>query len=120
MDTTYLIEMLNGITGFFIFTGIICVILGLIFLVLSGYEDVADKASRRSFLRRSITLLSTSLLCIFLFVMIPNTKQAYRIYGIGGTIEYLQGNKGVKALPSKTFKILNKWADSYLENDSIN
>ena len=57
---------------------------------------------------------------LVLFALVPSTKQAYIIWGVGGTIEYLRNNKDAEQLPDKTLKILNKWADNYLENDSIN
>ena len=59
------------------------------------------------------------IISIVLFCFVPSTVQAYRIFGIGGTIDYLNNNPDVKALPDKTIKLLNKWADETLQNDSI-
>ena len=41
------------------------------------------------------------------------------IYGIGGVIDYVQENPDAKQLPDKYIKVLNKWADDKLKNDSI-
>ena len=64
-----------------------------------------------------IPLVLSSLLLIF----VPTTKQAFLIYGVGGTIDYVKSNPTAKQLPDKCVKALDKWVDSWSidKNDSI-
>lgn len=55
-----------------------------------------------------LTLLNT-----VLFVFTPTTKQALLIYGVGGTIDYLQANPTAKQLPDKCINALDKWVDTW-------
>lgn len=71
-----------------------------------GYVNTCIKGLRYSI---PLTLLST-----LLMVFTPTTKQALLIYGVGGTIDYLQANPTAKQLPDKCIKTLDKWADSWI------
>ena len=64
-----------------------------------------------------IPLVLSSLLLIF----VPTTKQAFLIYGVGGTIDYVKSNPTAKQLPDKCVKALDKWVDSWSidKNDSM-
>lgn len=56
-----------------------------------------------------------------LLVLVPTTKQALLIYGVGGTIDYLKQNPTAKQIPDKCINALDKWVDSWTEEkkDSI-
>lgn len=61
-----------------------------------------------------VSLISTIVLLVLL-AFIPSKKEAYVIYGIGGTIEYIKSNSKGK-LPDKYIYVLDKVADEYSEN----
>lgn len=65
------------------------------------------------FLRISIPVAVISLIGL---VFVPTTKEAYMVWGVGGTIDYLKSNETAKKLPDKAVKALDKWADSFLES----
>lgn len=44
-------------------------------------------------------------------VLIPSTKEALMIFGIGTTYEYLKSSEATKQLPDKTVEFLNAWID---------
>ena len=48
-------------------------------------------------------------------LFVPTTPEAYMVWGVGGTIDYLKSNETAKKLPDKAIKALDKWADSFLE-----
>lgn len=56
------------------------------------------------------------------YTFTPSTEKAYKIVGIGGTIDYLKDNNTAKQLPDKCIKaldiLLEKQIDK-IENDSI-
>ena len=121
MIEIYWIEMLDGINFLLILTGIIILIVAAIMTATSfGGEDYDKKYEDDLLLRKTgIKLIFLSLILFIICALIPNTKQAYRIYGISATINYLKDNEEAKQLPDKGIKVLNKWADDYLEEDSI-
>ena len=49
---------------------------------------------------------------------IPTTKQAFLIYGIGGTVDYLKANPTARQLPDKCIKAIDRWI-SIEEADSL-
>ena len=121
MIEIYWIEMLDGINFLLILTGIIILIVGAIMITTSfGGEDYGKKYEDALPLRKSgIKILFLSLIIFVICALTPNTRQAYRIYGVSATINYLKDNGEAKQLPDKAVKVLNKWADYYLEEDSI-
>ena len=121
MIEIYWIEMLDGINFLLILTGIIILIVAAIMIATSfGGEDYGKKYEDDLPLRKSgVKILFLSLVLFIICALTPNTRQAYRIYGISATIDYLKDNGEAKQLPDKAAKVLNKWADDYLEEDSI-
>ena len=121
MIEIYWIEMLDGINFLLILTGVIILIVAAIMIATSfGGEDYDKKYEDDLSLRKSgIKMLFLSLILFIVCALIPNTRQAYRIYGVSETIDYLKDNGEAKQLPDKAVKVLNKWADDYLEEDSI-
>ena len=121
MIEIYWIEMLDGINFLLILTGVIILIVAAIMIATSfGGEDYDKKYEDDLSLRKSgIKMLFLSLILFIICALIPNTRQAYRIYGVSATIDYLKDNGEAKQLPNKAIKVLNKWADDYLEEDSI-
>ena len=45
-------------------------------------------------------------------IFIPSTKEMYAIYGLGGTIDYIESNDKAKQLPDKCIDALNRYVDS--------
>ena len=121
MIEIYWIEMLDGINFLLVLTGLIILIVSAIMIATSfGGEDYDKKYEDDLLLRKKgIKLLFLSLILFIICALTPNTKQAYRIYGISATINYLKDNEEAKQFPDKGIKVLNKWADDYLEEDSI-
>ena len=121
MIEIYWIEMLDGINFLLILTGVIILIVAAIMIATSfGGEDYGEKYEDDLPLRKSgVKILFLSLVLFIICALTPNTRQAYRIYGVSATIDYLKDNGEAKQLPDKAVKVLNKWADDYLEEDSI-
>jgi len=56
--------------------------------------------------------LSSFLLSMILACLVPSTKEAMLIYGVGGTIDYVKNNKEAKELPDKCIETLTRYVDS--------
>ena len=54
-------------------------------------------------------------------IFVPTTEEAFIIYGVGGTIDYVKSNPTTKQLPDKCINVLDKWVDSWTieKDDSI-
>lgn len=52
-------------------------------------------------------------------IFTPSSKEALMIWGVGGTIDYIQSNEKIKELPDKVVNALDLWVDDYLQTDSI-
>lgn len=118
MSEIYWISRLDYICNLFIVLSIIfgtvTVIGGLALMVMDKSDN--DYPTLLKIVKRSILILGFSLLAV---IFLPNTKQAYMIWGLGGTIDYIKNNETVQKLPDKTVQCLDKFLDEYLnEEDS--
>lgn len=118
MSEIYWISRLDYICNLFI---VFLIIFGTI-VVIGGFTLIFSDRSDNNYptilkiVKRSILILGFSLLGI---IFLPNTKQAYMIWGLGGTIDYIKSNETVQKLPDKTIQCLDKFLDKYLnEEDS--
>ena len=99
--------------------GIIAVIISLFILAVALDEGDADvKKTGAKFFKISFTIFICGLI---LKVFVPTSKEALLIWGVGGTIDYLQENPTAQKLPDKCIKALDKWVDSWNieEKDSV-
>lgn len=118
MSEIYWISRLDYICSLFI---VLSIIFGTV-TVVGGFTLVVSDRSDNGYptilkiVKRSILILGFSLLGV---IFLPNTKQAYMIWGLGGTIDYIKSNETVQKLPDKTVQCLDKFLDKYLnEEDS--
>lgn len=88
------------------------------FIITSNCDSVDLKVRGRL---KSIAkkILIPTIIFSLLSIFIPTSRELMMIYGIGGAIDYIQENPDAKQLPDKYIKVLNKWADDALKNDSI-
>lgn len=136
MNLIYWITRLDTINTILIITFIISLVGSLVSLIIyycangqsihdkhHGYDR--DSEENREYantamksVRYFIPILSISTV---LLVLVPTTKQALLIYGVGGTVDYIKQNPTARQLPDKCINALDKWVDSWTkeEKDSI-
>ena len=118
MSEIYWISRLDYICNLFI---VLSIVFGVIVVVGGFTLIVADKSDNDypvilKTVNKSLLMFSCSILVV---IFLPNTKQAYMIWGLGGTIDYIKSNETVQKLPDKTVQCLDKFIDKYLnEEDS--
>ena len=106
----------------------ICITLGIvmIFGILGTVAFVAFKIRAKMYdeeddceIRKVLKYLSVfPIVLVFTIiglVFIPNTKQALVIYGVGGTLEYLESNDKAKQIPDKAIECLNMYFDNIIK-----
>lgn len=96
----------------------ICIFLG-IFAILaycisrSNCYNENDLKDLNNFYIKGIKIYIPAItIAIILKIFIPTTNEMLIIYGIGGTIDYIQNNDKAKELPDKVINAL----DIYLDN----
>ena len=84
-------------------------------------EDIYNEWQKCKLRKFSIKMLWVFCFSIILVLLTPTTNQAYLIYGVGGTIDYIKSNDQAKQIPDKCITALNKWVDDLIdENDKSN
>lgn len=122
MEEIYWLTRLNGIN---IFLNVMTV-LGIVFTVISigGYivtknDDYIDDCWKEFWIKLFKYCFPTTIIITLLFIFTPTTKEAFMIWGVGETIDYVKSNEKVKELPDKVINALDLYMDNYLKNDSI-
>lgn len=78
-----------------------------------NFDRYNDYEKRNYHMGKKITIISS----IIVFVLsigtcfIPNTNEAYMIYGLGGTLDYIKSNEVAKQLPDKCIIALDKYLE---------
>ncbi len=83
----------------------------MIHCAAESYEEKAESTTPR---RWGIRFLVITLVVGFINSLIPTTKEALIIYGVGGTIDYLEDNSVAKELPDKVITCIDKLLNEYL------
>ena len=122
MNDLYWITVIGNLST--IVTGIaicstILFIIATIMYIISYCEDYDDNQTSRH--KKIIThLLFITLLFGIISCFTPTTKELYMIYGVGGTIDYLQENPKAQEIPDKCINAIDKWLDMQLKEEVQN
>lgn len=116
MSEIYWISRLDYICNLFIalsiIFGAIVVVGGFSLTIVNKSEE--DYPAILKIVKKSLLIFSCSILVT---IFLPNTKQAYMIWGLGGTIDYIKNNETIQKLPDKTVQCLDKFVDEYLNKE---
>ena len=84
-------------------------------------EDCCTEKQKNLLRKKSKYSLAVSVIGVLMWIFIPTQEEAYFIYGVGGTMDYIKSNPTAKQIPDKCIKALDKWIDSwsYQKNDSV-
>ena len=78
--------------------------------------DVFDEKTKNKIRKFAKTFFVSSLVGLVLYLFVPSKTDAYMIYGLGSTIDYVKSNDKAKELPDKAIEALDCW----LENVNAN
>lgn len=92
-----------------VMTAIVCYIASIITNDYTGEDayNAWQKSKLRRFANKMFVVFGIS---VTINVITPTTEEAYFIYGVGSTIDYIQDNPKVKQLPDKCIDALSRWA----------
>lgn len=85
-------------------------------LFISVIDIAHDGVGKKNlmFFKRSAVVLAISTMGV---VFIPTERDAFLIYGVGTTLDYLQNNEKVQQLPDKCVDALDAWVESLTEEN---
>lgn len=94
-----------------IFAAIVCYIVSITTNDYTGEDEYNawQKSKLRKFANRLFVVFGIS---VTINVITPTTEEAYLIYGVGSTIDYIQDNPKAKQLPDKCIDALSRWVDN--------
>lgn len=116
MNEIYWLTRLDDVKmliGFIIAFAVTAIVIG-VGTIGFNFDRYYDDEKLKYDMGKKITIISSIILFVFSIgtCFIPNTNEAYMIYGLGGTIDYIKSNEAAKQLPDKCIIALDK----YLEN----
>ena len=113
MEELYWITRLDMICGFFGFIIFITSFIGICSLTSCFIAGESIKRQLQKLWFVSILFFIGVLGIIFT----PTTKDAYIIYGVGGTIDYIKQDSTARQLPHKAIIALDKFLDTTTEDN---
>jgi len=93
------------------FAAILCYLISISEDDYTGEEACTEwqKSKLRKFANKLFVVFGIS---VTINVITPTTEEAYLIYGVGSTIDYIQDNPKAKQLPDKCIDALSRWVDN--------
>lgn len=115
MNEIYWLTRLDDVKvliGFMIAFAVVALIFG-IGAMLFNFDSHCEDDVRMYNTGKKLTIISSIMLFVFSVgtCFIPNTNDAYMIYGLGGTIDYIKSNEVAKQLPDKCIIALDKYLE---------
>lgn len=94
-----------------IITAIACYIVSIAKDDYTGEDACTEwqKSKLRKFANKMFVVFGIS---VTINAITPTTEEAYLIYGVGSTIDYIQDNPKAKQLPDKCIDALSRWVDN--------
>lgn len=108
---------LNSASGIALIIGtIILIVLIMIFFAAVDTWPVQDELKDDAGFKALCKGIKWTIFLLMIFIgvkiFVPSTPKLYMIYGLGGTIDYLQKNETANKLPDKVMIALDKWIDN--------
>ena len=104
------------VAGFALVVAIVCFITSITTDDWSG-EDLYNEWQKSKLRKFAKTMLLVFGINAVIGVATPSREEAYFIYGVGGTIDYIQSNPKAKQIPDKCIDALNRWVDNLSEKE---
>lgn len=118
----YLISRIGVIHGLFVAATIISIITAIICYIVSITTDDWGKDVCNEWQKSKLRKFANKMFVVFGFSVLitaitPTKEEAYFIYGVGSTIDYIQSNPKAKQIPDKCIDALNRWVDNLNEKE---
>lgn len=110
MNEIYWITRLDTIQGFCI----AILVIGVACIFISCLRTLVAQQTTEASITNKFKWVGVALTVVFLplVMLIPSSRDAMLIFGIGPTIDYIQNNETAKQLPDKCINALDNWVES--------
>ena len=99
-----------------IFVTLVCI--GIASLLMYAFSE-SYETKEREVLSRFTKKISLAAICTgIILCFIPSKQDLLAIYGIGGTLDYIQGSDKAKELPDKVVDALTEYLDNTKDQDN--
>lgn len=116
MKELYYLTRLDSLNNFLQVFAVIFTLLtiagfiGFLTCRLDGHFEPGDRYYK--FWTRSFWTVVPLMILLWLgYIFVPTTKEAYMIYGIGGSIDFLKSDTTAVKLPHKVIEAIDGWMD---------
>ena len=121
MSELYWVTRLDSFCNVLLFASILSGIALFVFIFgLVNALDDEDKEMFKTFKKAFKIALSIFILSISINIFVPTTKEAYMIYGVGGTIDYIKSDSVASKLPHKAIVALDKYLEAISDDNHGN
>ena len=133
MEEIYWITRLDAICNFLTTIAVVCFMISTvtgIFAMNNRFEaDDYEEGGKyyncymqkfKMFLSYFKKFIFVTIIACLINLFIPTTNEALMVYGIGGTIDYIESNETANQLPDKCIKALDKWVENLNEEKQEN
>lgn len=115
MSTLYWITVLDNIKFLFVLIFIVSFIFSIACVITNlacSVDELSEVFNYKCFIKTKHWAYTLLIISTLVVIFVPSENQLYKIYGVGGTIDYLKDNPTAKELPDKCIKALDTWVDN--------
>ena len=84
---------------------LICTIWIIVCIVISNMDD----DNIREAIKKIKWVIVTDVFALLILLFVPSTKEAFVIYGLGTTKDWIENNENAKEIPQKALDALDKY-----------
>lgn len=118
MSELYWITRLDSFCNILLVISILFGIAIPVFIIgLLNANDNYDTEMFKTFKKALKITVPVFILSMIINIFVPTTKEAYIIYGVGGTIDYIKSDSVASKLPHKAAVALDKYLESFDYNE---
>lgn len=115
MSILYWINVLDNINFLFILIFIASLLFSVTCFIANltcTASEISETLNYKRFINAKNWAYTLLIISTLVVIFVPTENQLYKIYGVGGTIDYLKENPVAKELPDKCIKALDTWVDN--------
>lgn len=113
MNEIYWLSRLDNLLTVFVAVMVVAVVA----LIIMFFERLIEEWSWDELKKWIRIPVIAIILSVIGLLFIPSTNEAFLIWGIGGTIDYIQESDKLRELPDKCVEALDLWIESITENE---
>lgn len=112
----------NTLTNVTVISGIVSAVMTAVWMVCNSLaKSCIEEEFNESWAKIGKSFVTVCfplfLVCLIGNTFVPTTKEAYIIYGVGGTIDFIKSDQTAKQLPHKVVVAVDKYLEGLVSDD---